>query len=275
MNRYVLFAGMMMAAAAIGASPGHTQSSAGQITILYDAFGPTSTLKKDWGFSALIEYGDKRILFDTGNNAEIFAHNVAAKGVDLRQLDFAVISHRHGDHTSGLNHLLKINPAVKIFAPQENFGVFGAALPGTFYRSNESLPADMRYFDGRPPETLRFGSPWPDSNFTWISKTTEVAPGFPGATWAIEPIVIVAEAAERRSGGRPQTQRPADFPLMTERIKNPAQAPAVLVGHLRSRSGAGPDRLREHRRSPALPHRWPTPRNRHPPLTRRVATAPG
>ena len=178
MNRYVLFAGMMMSAAAIGASPAHTESSVGQITVLYDAFGPTSTLKKDWGFSALIEYGGKRILFDTGNNAEIFAHNVAAKGIDLRQLDFAVISHRHGDHTSGLNHLLKVNPGVKLYAPQENFGVFGAALPGTFYRRNESLPADMRYFDGRPPETLRFGSPWPDGNFTWISKTTEVAPGF-------------------------------------------------------------------------------------------------
>ena len=92
MNRYVLFAGMMLSAAAIGASPARTESSTGQITVLYDAFGPTSTLKKDWGFSALIEYGGKRILFDTGNNAEIFAHNVAAKGIDLRQLDFAVIS---------------------------------------------------------------------------------------------------------------------------------------------------------------------------------------
>src|SRR5690349_5730647 len=162
----------------IGAQTVRAEASAAQITVIYDAFGKTSTMRKDWGFSALIEYGGKRILFDTGNNAEIFAHNVAAKGIDLRQLDFAVISHRHGDHTSGLNHLLKVNPAVKIYAPQENFGVFGAALPGTFYRRNESLPADMRYFDGRPPETLRFGSPWPDSNFTWISKTTEVAPGF-------------------------------------------------------------------------------------------------
>src|SRR5215813_4930485 len=116
------------------------QTSAGQITVLYDAFGNTSTMTKDWGFSALIEYGGKRILFDTGNNADIFAHNVEAKGIDLRQLDFAVVSHRHGDHTSGLNHLLKVNPAVKIYAPQENFGVFGSALAGTFYRRNESLP---------------------------------------------------------------------------------------------------------------------------------------
>ena len=140
MTRHVLFkiAAMMVSAAAIGASPAYAQTSTGQITVLYDAFGKTSTMKKDWGFSALIEYGGKRILFDTGNNAEIFAHNVEAKGIDLRQLDFAVVSHRHGDHTSGLNHLLKVNPAVKIYAPQESFGVFGAALPGSFYRRNES-----------------------------------------------------------------------------------------------------------------------------------------
>ena len=117
----------MCATAGIGASPAYPQSSTGQITVLYDAFGKTSTMTKDWGFSALIEYGGKRILFDTGNNADIFAHNVEAKGIDLKQLDFAVVSHRHGDHTSGLNHLLKINPGVKIYAPQENFGVFGAA----------------------------------------------------------------------------------------------------------------------------------------------------
>ena len=181
---------MMVLAAGVGASPAYAQSNTGQITVLYDAFGKTSTMKKDWGFSALIEYGGKRILFDTGNNAEIFAHNVEAKGVDLRQLDFAVVSHRHGDHTSGLTHLFKVNPAVKIYAPQENFGVFGAALPGTFYRRNESLPEDMRYFDGRPPETLRFGSPWPESNFTWITKTTEVAPGFYlillNGTWGVD-----------------------------------------------------------------------------------------
>jgi len=178
------------AAAGIAAPPAHAESSTAQITVLYDAFGQTSTMKKDWGFSAFIEYGDKRILFDTGNNAEIFAHNVQAKGVDLTKLDFAVISHRHGDHTSGLNHLLQVNPAVKIYAPQENFGVFGGAVPGTFYRRNESLPADMRYFDGKPPETLRFGSPWPTANFTWVTKTTEIMPGLHlillNGTWGVD-----------------------------------------------------------------------------------------
>jgi 7,8-dihydropterin-6-yl-methyl-4-(beta-D-ribofuranosyl)aminobenzene 5'-phosphate synthase len=151
---------------------------AAQITVLYDAFGRTSTMQKDWGFAAFIEYGGKRILFDTGNNSEIFAHNVKAKGVDLTKLDFVVMSHRHGDHMGGLNYLLSVNSNVPIYAPRENFGVFGSSFPGTFYRRNESLPAEMRYFDGKPPETMRFGTPWPQGRFTWVAKTTEVAPGF-------------------------------------------------------------------------------------------------
>jgi 7,8-dihydropterin-6-yl-methyl-4-(beta-D-ribofuranosyl)aminobenzene 5'-phosphate synthase len=48
----------------------------GQITILYDAFGTDAAMKKDWGFSALVEIAGKRILFDTGNDPEIFATNV-------------------------------------------------------------------------------------------------------------------------------------------------------------------------------------------------------
>jgi hypothetical protein len=31
-------------------------------------------MEKDWGFAALIEYGGKRILFDTGDNPDILAN---------------------------------------------------------------------------------------------------------------------------------------------------------------------------------------------------------
>ena len=68
-----------------------------QLTILYEAFGNSSTLKKDWGYSALIEYGGKRILFDTGNNAELLKHNVETLKIDLQHLDFVVISNRSAD----------------------------------------------------------------------------------------------------------------------------------------------------------------------------------
>jgi 7,8-dihydropterin-6-yl-methyl-4-(beta-D-ribofuranosyl)aminobenzene 5'-phosphate synthase len=149
----------------------------GRVTILYDAFGSRDGLSRDWGFAALIEYGGKRILFDTGNNADVFARNVRALGIDLRRLDLVVISHRHGDHTAGLNYLLQINPRVKIYAPREGFGVFGAALPGTFYRRDASLPDSMRYFEAAAPAELKFGTPWPEANVSFVDSLTEVAPG--------------------------------------------------------------------------------------------------
>jgi 7,8-dihydropterin-6-yl-methyl-4-(beta-D-ribofuranosyl)aminobenzene 5'-phosphate synthase len=161
----------LVSAAALTAQP------VNRVTILYDAFGKSSSLKKDWGFSAFVEYNGKRILFDTGNNADTFAQNVKALGIDLKNLDFAVISHRHGDHTSGLSYLLSVNPGVRIYVPKEGFGVFGSALPGTFYRKDESLPGDMRYYNGQPPEKMIFGTPWPGANFVWIDNLTEVAPG--------------------------------------------------------------------------------------------------
>jgi len=159
------------------AAPFATANAAkAQITVLYDAFGTDSPMRRDWGYSAFIEYGGKRILFDTGNNPEILARNAAAKHVDLSKLDFAVLSHRHGDHIGGLSYVLRINPNVKIYAPTEGFGVFGADLPGTFYRKDVSLPPDQRYFAGAAPATMRFGSAWPGANFQLIDKNVEIAP---------------------------------------------------------------------------------------------------
>lgn len=149
----------------------------GQITILYDAFGTDLAMTKDWGFSALVEIAGKRILFDTGDNAEIFAHNVKAKGIDLTRLDFVVLSHRHSDHMAGLNYVLSVNPAVKIYAPKEGFGIFGSSLPSSFYRKDDSLPPQMRYYDGEPPEVMTFGSAWANAHFELIDQTTEIAPG--------------------------------------------------------------------------------------------------
>lgn len=147
-----------------------------QVTILYDAFGPASRMQRDWGYAALIEFGGKRILFDTGNNPEILAHNAQVQGRDLSRVDFVVMSHRHGDHMGGLSFVLKMNPKVKIYAPKEGFGVYGGDLPGSFYRRDSMLSTEQRYFDGAAPEVMRFGSAWPGANFELIDKTTEIAP---------------------------------------------------------------------------------------------------
>jgi 7,8-dihydropterin-6-yl-methyl-4-(beta-D-ribofuranosyl)aminobenzene 5'-phosphate synthase len=149
-----------------------------RVTILYDSFGKDPALTMDWGFAALVEYGGKRILFDTGGNPDILAHNAAARNIDLSKLDFVVMSHRHGDHMGGLADVLKVNPDVKIYAPKERSGVYGDdPSSSTFYRKDASLPAEQRYYSGAPPEIIRMGSAWPGANFQLIDKNTEIAPG--------------------------------------------------------------------------------------------------
>jgi 7,8-dihydropterin-6-yl-methyl-4-(beta-D-ribofuranosyl)aminobenzene 5'-phosphate synthase len=172
--------GVLALAAMIGffcASVCSAEGAANRVTILYDAFGKAPTTTKGWGFSALVEYGGKRILFDTGGNAEIFEHNVKALGVDLTKLDFVILSHRHSDHITGLNYLLRMNPSVRIYTAADPWGPFGWDQPNSFYRKDPSLPSNMRYFDGNPPAALSTGTPWPQANFTRVDSTTEIAPG--------------------------------------------------------------------------------------------------
>lgn len=147
-----------------------------RITVLVDAFSDRSELKKDWGYSALVEYSGRRILFDAGNDSELFRFNVEALGVDLANLDAVVISHRHGDHTDGLRYLLSINPDVIIYVADDEY--FGGPTPRRFFeRPVDTLPTRMRYFDGRVPDPLPHGSPWKHANTQRVSSALEILPG--------------------------------------------------------------------------------------------------
>jgi 7,8-dihydropterin-6-yl-methyl-4-(beta-D-ribofuranosyl)aminobenzene 5'-phosphate synthase len=176
----VRFFALVLAACVIATSPSHAATAGdakAQITVLYDAFGKTSGMQKDWGYAAFIEYGGKRVLFDTGNRPDILEKNAKAKGVDLSKLDFVVMSHRHADHMGGMTYLLRVNPKVKIYAPKEAFGVYGSELPSAFYRKDASLPPQQRYYDGAPPDVIKSGSAWPTANFEVVDQDTVIAPG--------------------------------------------------------------------------------------------------
>jgi 7,8-dihydropterin-6-yl-methyl-4-(beta-D-ribofuranosyl)aminobenzene 5'-phosphate synthase len=149
-----------------------------KVTILYDAFGESKELTKDWGFSALVEHDGKRILFDTGNDAAIFEHNTKVLGVDVTKLDFVVISHRHADHTAGLRYVLSVNPNVTVYVPADGANGFGGApIPDAFFRTDDSLPTKMRYFDGVELAHLTFGKLYDTGNFVFVNQLTEVSPG--------------------------------------------------------------------------------------------------
>jgi 7,8-dihydropterin-6-yl-methyl-4-(beta-D-ribofuranosyl)aminobenzene 5'-phosphate synthase len=176
MKRYIV-ARYVLAALILTTAHQSSGEEIARITNLYDAFGaPATTLTRDWGFAALVEYRGKRVLFDTGNDAGILERNIAALGIDLARLDAVVISHRHGDHTSGLEHLLRVNPDVTIYVPQEAT-FFKSPVPADFLTPAPGLPRDLRYFGGRDPGEIRSGSPWAKANFVIITDRTEILPG--------------------------------------------------------------------------------------------------
>jgi 7,8-dihydropterin-6-yl-methyl-4-(beta-D-ribofuranosyl)aminobenzene 5'-phosphate synthase len=77
-----------------------------RITILYDNYPGVEGLATDWGFSALIESGGDRVLFDTGTQGELLLANASRLGLDLSRIDKVVLSHIHTDHTGGLQAFL-------------------------------------------------------------------------------------------------------------------------------------------------------------------------
>jgi len=152
----------------------------GSITNLYDAFGKDTTLKKDFGFSCILKYNGKTILFDAGSNADFFKHNVQHLGIDLKQVDIAIVSHGHFDHLNGLDYLLEINPQVKIYMPYDIF--WGAPVPfdatGQDTLVSDSLPVHMRYFDGGNTKFIisQSGRFW-NANVEYVKISKEIFPG--------------------------------------------------------------------------------------------------
>jgi 7,8-dihydropterin-6-yl-methyl-4-(beta-D-ribofuranosyl)aminobenzene 5'-phosphate synthase len=53
------------------------------------------------GLSFFLETSGKKILFDTGYS-DAFLANAGKMGINLRDLDYVVLSHGHLDHTGGL-----------------------------------------------------------------------------------------------------------------------------------------------------------------------------
>ena len=88
-----------------------------KITLIYDNELFRAGLQNDWGFSALIEINDRKILFDTGAKGSILINNMEKLNIKPSSIDDVFISHSHWDHTGGLSHFLKMNKTAKIYIP--------------------------------------------------------------------------------------------------------------------------------------------------------------
>ncbi|TWU40954.1 MBL fold metallo-hydrolase [Novipirellula artificiosorum] len=91
-----------------------------KITVLVENTARGPGILAEHGLAVWIEYGDQRVLFDTGQGV-VLAANAKKLGLRLTQVDAVVLSHGHYDHTGGLPEVIHQNTRVKLFAHPDAF----------------------------------------------------------------------------------------------------------------------------------------------------------
>ena len=102
-------------------APASTLSTGGRavtITVVFDNNTYRPGLQTAWGFSSVVQHGERTLLFDTGGDGRMLLANMAALGFAPSDLDTIVLSHDHADHTGGLDAVLKQNRDVTVYLPQ-------------------------------------------------------------------------------------------------------------------------------------------------------------
>lgn len=87
-----------------------------RITVIIDDYnGLKSGYLKSYGFAALIEIEESKILFDSGTHGNDLLHNLHSHGVSPSELKAIILSHNHNDHVNGISAILKQNPEIPIY----------------------------------------------------------------------------------------------------------------------------------------------------------------
>lgn len=84
-----------------------------RITVLAENTG-CGDCQGEHGLSLFIEKDEYKILLDAGKSP-LFAENALTLGVDLKSVDFAVLSHSHYDHADGFDTFFEINKEAKLY----------------------------------------------------------------------------------------------------------------------------------------------------------------
>ena len=91
-----------------------------KIISLVENTASKDTLGAEHGLSLYIETDRHKILFDMGQS-NLFEENAAKLGVNLADVDIAVLSHGHYDHGGGLKRFLEINRKAPVYISRYAF----------------------------------------------------------------------------------------------------------------------------------------------------------
>src|SRR5207302_2175057 len=112
MSRAVIATVVWIAVAGAGSAPpaavGFSRTfDSLRIRFLSTQIEADASVRAEWGFGALVEADEAKLLFDTGYLPDTVTANAASLHVDLRGIHDVVLSHWHGDHTGGIETVLQ------------------------------------------------------------------------------------------------------------------------------------------------------------------------
>ena len=99
-----------------------------KVTVLVDN-RDGEQIRGEWGLSFYIEYtyegagtendgkGSRTVLLDAGLSG-LFAENAEKLGLDIKAVDYAVLSHAHDDHANGLDTFFELNDHAPLYVAE-------------------------------------------------------------------------------------------------------------------------------------------------------------
>lgn len=94
-----------------------------KVTVLVENTTCDSMYECEHGLSLYIETKNHKILFDAGQT-NIFEENARKLGIDLNEVDIAILSHGHYDHGGGIKRFLEINDKAPLYISKHAFGEY-------------------------------------------------------------------------------------------------------------------------------------------------------
>lgn len=91
-----------------------------KITALVENTCKSGEYNVEHGLSLYIETEKHKVLFDMGQSG-LFAENAEKLGIDLKEVDIAILSHGHYDHGGGLEQFFEINSKATVYISRYAF----------------------------------------------------------------------------------------------------------------------------------------------------------
>ncbi len=122
------------------------------ITVLAENTASRQDLGAEHGLSLYIEVGTRKILFDMGQS-DLFLQNARILGIDIAQVDTAILSHGHYDHGGGIHAFLAENQNAPVYFSRYAFGKYYNAKQN-YIGLDESLQTQQRLVTADDPMEL-------------------------------------------------------------------------------------------------------------------------